>query len=201
MMQHNKERINDENEAIADYGEGLPLGTSKTARIRSSDLASDGRYVTTDHIHGVRKNRHKWAKEEYDTLIESHERAKLERSRRVDRRTLTFWMEKNICRMSENKLMIRRKGYLTGVEISRISESLRDPADELQRMVGVENREVEVESREKSRQKDQGDGDGSVKDDFAPELQSMHSNVLKTCEHKNKQVFGVIRIQNVYGVN
>ncbi|CAI9728947.1 Hypothetical predicted protein [Octopus vulgaris] len=54
--------------------------------------------------------------------------------------------------------VIRRKGYLTGVEISLISESLRDLADELQRMVGVEN-------REKSRQEEQGNGLEAVKDE------------------------------------
>ncbi|CAI9715178.1 Hypothetical predicted protein [Octopus vulgaris] len=163
MTQHNNERINGENEAIADHGEGFPPGTSETARISGSDLASDGRYITTDHIHGVRKNRHKWTKEDYDTLIECHERVKLERSRGVGRRTLKFWMEKNICPMSENKLMnqvrvVRRKGYLTGVEISRISESLRDPADGLQRMVGVE-------CRVKGGQEEQGSGDGAGKDE------------------------------------
>ncbi|CAI9725169.1 Hypothetical predicted protein [Octopus vulgaris] len=72
--------------------------------------------------------------------------------------------------MSEKKLMnqvrmIRRKGYLTGVEIYRVSESLRDPADGPQRMVGVENRELGVESIEKSRQEEEGNGDGAVKDE------------------------------------
>ncbi|CAI9715308.1 Hypothetical predicted protein [Octopus vulgaris] len=112
----------------------------------------------------------KWTKEEYDTLIECHERAKLERSRGVGRRTLKFWMEKDMCPMSENKLMnqvrvIRLRSYLTGVEISRISESLRYPADGLQKMIGVENREVGIESREKSRQEKEGNGDGAVKDE------------------------------------
>ncbi|CAI9723594.1 Hypothetical predicted protein [Octopus vulgaris] len=102
------------------------------------------------------QNRHKWTKEEYDTLIECYERAKPEISRRVGRRTLKFCLEKDMRPMSENRLInqvrvIKRKRYLTAVEISRISGSLRDPADGLHRMFRVENREVGVESREKSR--------------------------------------------------
>ncbi|CAI9721395.1 Hypothetical predicted protein [Octopus vulgaris] len=108
--------------------------------------------------------------EKYDTLIKCLERAKLERSCGVDRRTLKFWIEKDMCPMSKNMLMnqvrvIRRKGYLIGVEISRISEGLRDPAEEVQRIIKVENREVGVESREKSTQEHQGNGDGAVKDE------------------------------------
>ncbi|CAI9734752.1 Hypothetical predicted protein [Octopus vulgaris] len=116
----------------------------------------------------VRAKIDKWTKEEYDTLIECHERAKLERSLGVYRRNLKFWMERDMCPMSENKPMnpvrvIRRKGYLTGVEISRSINDLRDSADGLRSMIGVENREVGVESREKSRQKEEGNGDGAVK--------------------------------------
>ncbi|CAI9722357.1 Hypothetical predicted protein [Octopus vulgaris] len=138
--------------------------------MRGSDLASDGGYITTVHIHGVRKNRHKWTKEEYDTLIESHESAKLQGSRRVGQRTLKVWMEKDMCPTSENKLMnqvrvIRRKVYLTGVEISRISESRRASVDGLQRMVGFQNTEVGIGSREKSRREELGNDDGAVKDE------------------------------------
>ncbi|CAI9722342.1 Hypothetical predicted protein [Octopus vulgaris] len=120
-------------------------------------------------IHGVRKNRREWTKEENDAFIECHERANLERSLGVGRCTLNFWMEKDMCPMSEKKLMnqvsvFRRKGYLTGLEISRISKSLRDPADRLQRMVGVEYKKVGVESREKNRQERQENSDMALKD-------------------------------------
>ncbi|CAI9730240.1 Hypothetical predicted protein [Octopus vulgaris] len=158
---HNKEidvKELGENEAIADHGEGFPPGTSERSLCHNRSHTQ------------CAQNRHKWKKEEYDTLIECHERAKLERSRGLSRHTLKFWMEKDMCSMSENKLMnqvkvIRRNGYLTGVEISRISESLRDPAGGLQRMVEVEIREVGVESREKNRQEEQWNGDGAVKDE------------------------------------
>ncbi|CAI9735631.1 Hypothetical predicted protein [Octopus vulgaris] len=155
---------------MAGHREGFPPSTSETARIRGSDLALDGRYVTKYRIHGVRKSRHKWTKGEHDIIIQYHKRAKPERSCEVGRRTLKFWMEKDMSPISENKLMnkvrvVRRKGYLTGVEISRISESLRDHADGVQRMVGVENRDVGVESKGKSRQEEQGNGDGTVKDE------------------------------------
>lgn len=64
-----------------------------------------------------------------------------------------------MCPISEDKQrnqvrVMKRKGYLTRVEISWISESLRG----LQRMVGVE-------SREKSNWQEQGNGDGAVKDE------------------------------------
>lgn len=56
------------------------------------------------------------------------------------------------------KRLIKKKGYLTGVEISRINKNLRDHVDWLQRMVGVENREI-------SRQEEQGKDDGTVKEE------------------------------------
>lgn len=61
-------------------------------------------------------------------------------------------MENDICPRSVKRLLnqvrvIKRNYYLRGVEMSRI----RDHAEGLQKMVGIEIRELGVESRERSR--------------------------------------------------
>lgn len=75
--------------------------------------------------------RRKWSKANYEVLIECHEKALLEGGRGVGRRTLVAWEERGLFTMRENALMnqlrmIRKKGWLTEVEIGAIRRRVKD---------------------------------------------------------------------------